>query len=154
MRKKQNRTSLHGVTLEAYGKGFLITGVSGIGKTTAALALISDKHFWIADDLALISRNCQGVLIARAHSIIRNLLHTNETGIIAVKKLLTAKALKSSTTLAAVIEVQRTGNVRCSMVEGKKIILGLEVPLITIKIPPSGYLNKNLLEKAMKKIKR
>ncbi len=152
MREKQNRTSLHGVLLEAYGKGLLITGVSGIGKTTAALDLISDDHFWVADDLALVCRNRNGKLTACGHSKIRNLLHTDKTGIIAVRKLLAAKKVKKSTVLAAIIEAQRTENVRSSMVAGKKIILGLEVPIISLRIPSSGYLNKNLLKKAVKKI--
>ena len=47
-------TSLHGVLVDVYGVGVLITGDSGIGKSETALELVKRGHRLVADDLSLI----------------------------------------------------------------------------------------------------
>ena len=43
-------TSLHGVLVDVYGVGVLITGDSGIGKSETALELVKRGHRLVADD--------------------------------------------------------------------------------------------------------
>ena len=45
--------TLHGVFVEIYDKGILLTGPSGIGKSDCALSLLKRGHRLIADDIAL-----------------------------------------------------------------------------------------------------
>ena len=56
------KTSIHGVVIEIGGRGILIVGVSGIGKTTAALEYVQKEGYWVADDLAVIRKNNKGEL--------------------------------------------------------------------------------------------
>lgn len=42
---------IHGVMVNLYGLGLLITGEAGVGKTTCGLALAKRGHVWVADDL-------------------------------------------------------------------------------------------------------
>ncbi|HCX02729.1 MAG TPA: HPr(Ser) kinase/phosphatase, partial [Syntrophaceae bacterium] len=49
--------TVHGVVLELGGRGILITGPSGIGKTTAAMQAVGEGYAWIADDVAMIRKN-------------------------------------------------------------------------------------------------
>ena len=43
--------SVHGVLVDVYGEGVLITGESGIGKSEAALELIKRGHRLVSDDV-------------------------------------------------------------------------------------------------------
>jgi HPr kinase/phosphorylase len=44
-------TTIHGVLVDVYGEGLLITGESGIGKSEAALELIRRGHRLVSDDV-------------------------------------------------------------------------------------------------------
>jgi HPr kinase/phosphorylase len=150
--EKQNNNklsvSLHGVALEMGGKGFLITGASGIGKTTAALKAMMPGHFWIADDLAVIGKNQAGALIITGHQKIRKYLHTEQTGIIEVIRILPASQIKNKTRLQAVIDVVRTDTDAVTSELHEKEILETKLPCLRISIPNSSYFNPNLLKKA------
>lgn len=50
------RTTVHGVLVDIYGEGVLITGESGIGKSEAALELVKRGHRLVADDAVEIKR--------------------------------------------------------------------------------------------------
>ena len=51
-----DRVMMHGVLVDIYGEGVLITGASGIGKSETALELIKRGHRLIADDAVEIKR--------------------------------------------------------------------------------------------------
>ena len=48
--------SMHGVLVDIYGEGVLITGESGIGKSETALELIRRGHRLVADDMVEIRK--------------------------------------------------------------------------------------------------
>ena len=50
-------TTIHGVLVDVYGVGMLITGSSGIGKSETALELVKRGHRLIADDAVEIRQN-------------------------------------------------------------------------------------------------
>lgn len=153
--KFQETVFVHGVLLEAEGKGILITGASGIGKTTAALKTVAKNYYWVADDIAVIKKNKHGELIAAGHRKISNYLHTEATGIIPVISLLKSERIKKNTKLAVVLEVEKEA--RCHapvIIEGEKDILGEKLICFHINIPPTGYFNENLLEKAITQLSK
>jgi len=144
---------VHGVALEIQSQGILITGPSGIGKTTAALQVIPKGYVWIADDLAVIKKDQRGRLIISGHRKIKKYLHTGETGIVVVHHILNAAQIKNKTELAAVIDVIRTDADNVSYQFIKKNILEVSLPCLQIGISRTGYLDKNLLIKATQKLK-
>ena len=144
---------VHGVALEIQGQGILITGPSGIGKTTAALQVIPKGYVWIADDLAVIKKDQRGRLIISGHRKIKKYLHTGETGIVVVNHILNATQIKNKTELTAVIDVIRTDADDISYQFIKKNILEVSLPCLQIGISRTGYLDKNLLIKATQKLK-
>ena len=65
--------SIHGVLVDVYGEGVLITGESGIGKSEAALELIKRGHRLITDDVVEIRKVSDDTLVGSA-PISRNIL--------------------------------------------------------------------------------
>jgi hypothetical protein len=53
-------TRLHAACASVLGKGLLITGLSGRGKSTASYALLSAGHFVLTDESAIIRRSADG----------------------------------------------------------------------------------------------
>lgn len=79
-------TSLHGVLLSVYGKGVLLTGDSGMGKSEIALELIKRGHLLVADDRV----DCYKVhhnVVGTAPVILKEMLEIRGIGIINVAKM-------------------------------------------------------------------
>ncbi|EQB86547.1 hypothetical protein M918_13720 [Clostridium sp. BL8] len=76
-------TRIHGVLVDVYGIGILITGESGIGKSEAALELIKRGHRLIADD-AVDIKEIDGILYGNCPYITRGMLEVRGMGIIDV----------------------------------------------------------------------
>jgi len=148
--KLQNIIYLHGVLLEADGKGVLITGASGIGKTTAALNFAAEGYCWVADDVVVIKKNAKGNLLAGGHKKTRDYIHTEITGIISAASVFDINRIKRNTRLAAVVEAAKTDTKNVLLTKGKKEILGRELPCLHVNIPSAGYFDKNLLKKSLK----
>lgn len=92
--------SVHGVFIEVFGIGVLITGESGIGKSEIALELIKRGHRLVADDRVDIKELDSGYLIGRCGSeVIKNLLEIRGLGIINVMTLFGTGAVREDKTL-------------------------------------------------------
>ena len=61
------RTAVHGSVADVYGVGLLFVGKSGIGKSECVLDLIERGHRLVADDVVIITRRGNDVLIGRGH---------------------------------------------------------------------------------------
>jgi serine kinase of HPr protein (carbohydrate metabolism regulator) len=150
--KFQETISVPGVILEAKGKGILITGDSGIGKTTAALQSVAKDYYWVADDVAVIKRNKKGELIACGHKKINRYIHTETTGIISVGNLINPDRIKVNTKLAAIIKIEKTRIRDIRITKGEKKILGIRLTCLHINIPSTSFFDENLLKKSLRKL--
>ena len=79
-------TRLHGVLVDIYGIGILITGESGIGKSETALELIKRGHRLITDD-AVDIKEIDGELIGSSPEITIGMLEVRGIGIIDITAL-------------------------------------------------------------------
>ncbi|MDV4151883.1 HPr(Ser) kinase/phosphatase [Clostridium sp. AL.422] len=79
-------TRLHGVLVDVYGIGILITGESGIGKSETALELIKRGHRLVTDD-AVDIKEVDGELIGKSPRITIGMLEVRGIGIIDVASL-------------------------------------------------------------------
>src|SRR5690625_7509404 len=77
-------TALHGVLVDIYGVGVLITGQSGVGKSEAALELIKRGHRLVADDSVEIRKEDDDRLIGSSPPLIKLFPEIRGLGIIDV----------------------------------------------------------------------
>ncbi|MDD7793029.1 HPr(Ser) kinase/phosphatase [Clostridium sp. 'White wine YQ'] len=84
--KMAPETRLHGVLVDVYGIGILITGESGIGKSETALELIKRGHRIVTDDAVEI-RAIDGELIGTSPEITFGMLEVRGMGIIDITAL-------------------------------------------------------------------
>lgn len=100
------RISIHGVLVDVYGEGILITGESGIGKSEAALELIKRGHRLVSDDVVEIKKVSDDTLIGTAPDITRHFIELRGIGIIDVKTLFGVESVKNTQSIDLVIKLE------------------------------------------------
>ena len=127
------RQTMHGVLVEIYGEGVLLTGDSGIGKSETALELIKRGHRLIADDAVEIRKVGKGRLVGEVPEMIRYYMELR--GIGAVKP-------ESGIDLVVHLEPWQEGKAydRLGLTSEKETILGVELPRVTIPVRPGRNL--------------
>lgn len=129
--------NLYGVMMNIYGKGVMITGKSGIGKSELALDLINRGHMLVADDVVDVSR-VHNDIICHAPNLLKKMLEIRGLGIVDVTKLFGANTYLNKCELDFVINLVRleeAGNKdRLNPVNETLDVLGLEVPMLVIPI--------------------
>lgn len=98
--------SIHGVLVDVYGEGVLITGESGIGKSEAALELIKRGHRLVSDDVVEIRKVSDETLVGSAPDITRHFIELRGIGIIDVKTLFGVEAVKNTQAIDMVINLE------------------------------------------------
>jgi len=138
------RETRHGVLVEVYGEGILLTGDSGIGKSETAIELLKRGHRLIADDAVEIMRMSTNTLIGAAPELIRNYIELRGIGIINVAKLFGMGAVKTENEINLVVNIVHwnTQEVydRLGLEEQYTEILGVKVPMNTIPVTPGRNL--------------
>ncbi|NME36188.1 HPr(Ser) kinase/phosphatase [Fusobacterium perfoetens] len=122
--------TVHGVFLEMYGFGILLTGRSGIGKSETALELIHRGHRLVADDLVKFRKSADGVVVGTA-SKLPFFMEIRGLGIIDIKTLYGMSSVVLSKNIEAIIEIKEQESddylTRVNYSTGKDKILDKEV---------------------------
>jgi len=98
--------TIHGVLVDVYGEGILITGESGIGKSEAALELIKRGHRLVSDDAVIIKKVSDDTLIGMAPEVTRHFIELRGIGIINVKALFGVESVKNTQQIDLVINLE------------------------------------------------
>ncbi len=138
-----SRITRHGVLMEVYGEGILLTGESGMGKSETAVELLKRGHRLIADDAVEI-RKVGNKLIGSAPDLVRNYVELRGIGIINVAKLFGMGAVKAENEIDLVVNVvpwdQHQNYDRLGLEDQHTDILGVQVPINTIPVTPGRNL--------------
>lgn len=133
----------HGVLLDIYGEGVMITGDSGVGKSEVAIELIMRGHRLVADD-AVELRRFSGQLTGSAPELIRNYIELRGIGVIDVRQLFGVRAIKNDAILDIVVHFEPWDSSkfydRMGIEEHFIDILDIEVPTVTIPVRPGRNL--------------
>lgn len=103
--KLAERLSKHGVFVEVFGMGVLLTGASGVGKSETGLELIQRGHRLVADDRVEFYQTDERTIIGEAPTILRNLIEIRGLGIIDVMHLYGVSAVRLSKRLELIIDL-------------------------------------------------
>ena len=131
------RVTQHGVLVDVFGVGVLITGESGVGKSECALELIKRGHLLVADDVVDIAR-VGHKLRGESPEIVRDFMELRGIGIVDIKLIFGIGAVMRRKTIDMVIHLEfwspgkdydRLGNQEQTM-----DILGMAVPLINVPV--------------------
>ena len=98
--------SIHGVLVDVYGIGVLLTGDSGIGKSEAALELIKRGHRLVSDDVVEIRKVSEVTLIGTAPPITKHFIELRGIGIIDVKTLFGVSSVRESQSIDMEIHLE------------------------------------------------
>lgn len=136
--KLAERVSMHGVLVDVFGMGVMITGDSGVGKSETALELIQKGHRLVADDRVDLYQQDENTLIGEAPSILRHLIEIRGIGIIDVMTLFGAGAVKKTNEVNLIVNLeiwsQEKKFERLGSTEELMNILEVDVPRITIPV--------------------
>lgn len=132
--------TLHGSLADVYGVGVLFTGASGIGKSECVLDLVERGHRLVADDLVIVTRRGNDVLIGRGHELQRHYMEIRGVGLIDIPAIFGIHAVRQQKRLEVVVQLKEwseDGIVDRTGLDGEvTTILGVEIPLITVFLNP------------------
>jgi HPr kinase/phosphorylase len=138
------KLTLHGVFMEVMGTGVLITGVSSIGKSELALELLTRGHRLIADDAAEFARIAPDVLNGTCPEMLRDFIEVRGLGILNVRAMFGASAIKQSRNLRLIIVLQEMGEAttmdRLHGSRRTRTLMEVEIPEITLPVGPGRNL--------------
>ena len=137
-------TAVHGVLVDIYGVGVLITGKSGVGKSETALELVKRGHRLVADDCVEIRQEGEDTLVGSAPKLIEHLLEIRGLGIIDIMTLFGASAIRSYKRITLVIELEiwdeKKSYDRLGLEEEKMEIINTAVTKLTVPVRPGRNL--------------
>ncbi|MDE6675400.1 MAG: HPr(Ser) kinase/phosphatase [Acetatifactor sp.] len=98
--------SVHGVLVDVYGEGVLITGESGIGKSEAALELVKRGHRLVTDDVVELRKVSDDTLIGSAPDITKHFIELRGIGIVDIKAMFGASSVRETQSIDLVIRLE------------------------------------------------
>ncbi|MER2191620.1 MAG: HPr(Ser) kinase/phosphatase [Solibacillus sp.] len=133
-------TAVHGVLVDVYGIGVLITGKSGVGKSETALELVKKGHRLVADDSVEIRQESENFLVGSPPPLLENLLEIRGIGIIDIMTLFGASAVRPYKRVTLIIELETWDPDklydRLGLDEEKMKIIDTELTKLTIPVQP------------------
>ncbi len=133
----------HGVLMEVFGVGILLTGKSGVGKSETAMELIKRGHRLIADDNVII-KEIANELYGTAPDIIRYFMELRGIGIINVKSMYGSGSVLDEKQIQLMIQFETWQQGKEYDRIGDEIsqadYFGIKIPKLTIPVSPGRNL--------------
>lgn len=138
------RITCHGVLVDVFGSGILITGESGVGKSEAALELVKRSHRLVADDVVDIRRVTDTRLVGEAPEMVRHFMEIRGVGIIDIAVMYGIGSVIQSKSIDLVVHLEiwspEKEYDRLGLTEVYTEILGVRLPKLVIPIRPGRNL--------------
>lgn len=132
--------TVHSTLVDVYGIGMLFTGRSGIGKSEIALDLVERGHRLVADDVVIITRKSEEILMGEASEVSENHIEIRGLGIIDVRGIFGVRAVRVHKRVEVevkLVEFDPKANYdRLGLDEKTTTILDVEIPQVILPINP------------------
>jgi HPr kinase/phosphorylase len=133
-------TTLHGSLADVYGVGLLFVGDSGVGKSECVLDLVERGHRLVADDLVMVTRQGNDLLIGRGHELQRHHMEIRGVGIIDVPGLFGVRAIRQQKRIEVIVDLEIWDHdreySRTGLDKDYEDILGVRIPKVTVPLHP------------------
>jgi HPr kinase/phosphorylase len=133
-------TTLHGSLADVYGIGVLFVGDSGVGKSECVLDLVERGHRLVADDLVIVTKEGNELLIGRGHELQKHHMEIRGVGIIDVRALFGIRSVRQQKRIEVVVQLERWSDEATYERTGLDIetteILGVPLPRVVIPLNP------------------
>jgi HPr kinase/phosphorylase len=143
-RRFADAVSVHGVFLDVFGMGVLITGDSGIGKSELALELVSRGHGLVADDVVELRRTAPTTIEGRCPSMLKDYLEVRGLGLLNIRTIFGETAARRKMKLKLIVHLQKNmpddDTARLPLDAQSQGILGIPVRKVCIHVAPGRNL--------------
>ena len=134
------QTVLHGSFVDVDGIGVLITGRSGIGKSEIALDLVERGHRLVADDVVMVTRKGEGILMGAGSDVVKHYMEIRGLGLIDVRSIFGIRSIRFQKRVEIIVELQEWRDdieyTRTGLDHENISILGVSLPHIKLPIVP------------------
>ncbi len=134
------RITIHGSFVDVYGVGICFVGKSGIGKSEVALDLVERGHRLVADDVIILTKKGEGILLGSGTEIAKHLMEIRGLGIIDVERIFGIRAIRYQKRLEIIVELEvwdeKTHYTRTGLDEKTIKFSEVEMPYIKLPILP------------------
>lgn len=134
------QTVVHGSFIDVYGVGVLLTGRSGIGKSEIALDLIERGHRLVADDVVMITRKGEGILMGAGTDVVKHFMEIRGLGLIDVKSIFGIRSIRFQKRVEIVVELeewkQDAEYTRTGLDHKTLAVMGVDLPHVKLPIFP------------------
>ncbi|HTP79639.1 MAG TPA: HPr(Ser) kinase/phosphatase [Bacteroidota bacterium] len=134
------QTAVHGSFIDVYGIGVLLTGRSGIGKSEIALDLIERGHRLVADDVVMITRKGEGILMGSGSDVVKHFMEIRGLGLIDVRSIFGIRSIRFQKRVELIVELQEWRQdveyTRTGLDHVNLNLLGVDIPHIKLPIFP------------------
>ena len=148
--------SAHGVFMDVFGMGVLITGDSGIGKSELALELVSRGHGLVADDVVELARTAPTTIEGRCPGMLKDYLEVRGLGLLNIRTIFGETAARRKMKLKLIVHLQKNlpgeDLPRLPVDSQAQEILGIPVRKVSLHVAPGRNLAV-LLEAAVRNCK-
>jgi HPr kinase/phosphorylase len=132
--------ALHGSFVDVYGVGMLFYGRSAIGKSEIAMDLVERGHRLVADDVVIVSRKGEGILMGSGTDLVKHFMEIRGLGIIDVRSIFGIRAIRFQKRVEIIVNLEewkrRKEYTRTGLDEDIINILGVELPFVRLPIFP------------------
>lgn len=136
--------TVHGVLIDVYGIGILLVGRSGIGKSEIGLDLVERGHRLVSDDVVLITRKGEEVLMGTSNNMVEHFMEIRGVGIIDVRSIFGVRAIRYQKRVEVVVQLldwdTKLEYTRTGLDDERISILDVNIPLVNLPI----YAGKNV----------
>lgn len=132
----------HGVFMEVAGVGVLITGSSGIGKSEAALDLLTRRHRLIADDVVLLRQVAPDSLEGHCPAALQDYIEIRGLGVLNAREMFGDTAIVHARSLDLIVRLEAASEQRMRRLDRlrgtsrTRNVLGVDIPEVRLFVAP------------------